>query len=104
MFFVIQEMRKQIQDCHAHNEGIALQSIKSIRTVRSFKADSEEVQRYSKALEELRVIKTRKEIYSITFGIIYKVRCSCLYKLVVLCQNKKTCSVFLSVELKKKTF
>lgn len=67
------EMRKQIQDCHAQNEGIALQSIKSIRTVRSFKAESEEMQRYNKALEELRVIKTRKDIYSITFGIIYKV-------------------------------
>lgn len=95
-------MRKQIQDCHAQNEGIALQSIKSIRTVRSFKAESEEMQRYNEALEELRVIKTRKEIYSITFGIIYKVRCSCWCKSVVWCQNKKTRSVFQSVELKKK--
>lgn len=74
LFSALQEMRKQIQDCHAQNEGIALQSLQSIRTVRSFRAEWEEVRRYNTALEEQRVIKTRKGIYSASFGLIYTVR------------------------------
>lgn len=73
-FFVKQELKNKIQDCHAENEGLALQSLELIRTVRSFKGESDEVQRYNEAVEQLCAVKRRSGIYSAMFGIIYRVR------------------------------
>lgn len=74
LFFVKQELKKTIQDCHAQNEGLALQSLELIRTVRSFKGESDEVRRYNEAVEQLCAVKRRLGIYRALFGIIYRVR------------------------------
>lgn len=72
--FVKQELKDQIQDCHAQNKDLAFQSISGIRTVRSFKAEKEELRRYNKGLDHMCAVRTRSGIYSASFGLIRRVR------------------------------
>lgn len=73
MFSVKQELKKQIQDCHAQNEGLALQTFRQIRTVRSFRGENDEMRRYSEALEQTYTLKRRSQVYSIVYGFVRKV-------------------------------
>lgn len=72
--FVKQELKKQIQDCHAKNESLALQAIKGIRTVRSFKAEKVELRKYNEALDQMSALKRRSGEYSVAFGLLRRVR------------------------------
>nr|XP_019964810.1 PREDICTED: antigen peptide transporter 2-like [Paralichthys olivaceus] len=67
------ELKDQIQDCHAQNKELASQTIGGIRTVRSFKAERDEVRRYNEALDQMRMIKRRSGIYSAVFLLIRRV-------------------------------
>lgn len=61
------ELRDQIQDCHAQNKHLALQTISGIHTVRSFKAEKDELRRFNEALDHLCAVKRRQGIYSAIF-------------------------------------
>lgn len=63
-----------MQDCHAQNKDLATQTIGQIRTVRSFKADEDELRRYSEALEHMCTIRRRSGMYSAGFGLMRRVR------------------------------
>lgn len=63
-------LKDQIQDCHAQNKDLALQTIGGIRTVRSFKGEKDEVRRYNGALDHMCAVKRRSGIYSATFLLI----------------------------------
>uniref|UniRef100_G3NJC8 Transporter associated with antigen processing, subunit type t, teleost specific n=1 Tax=Gasterosteus aculeatus aculeatus TaxID=481459 RepID=G3NJC8_GASAC len=67
---VSQELKEQIQDCQARNKELALQIIGGIRTVRSFRAEKDEMRRYNEALDQLCAVKTRADIYSSIFTLI----------------------------------
>ncbi|XP_068592929.1 antigen peptide transporter 2 isoform X2 [Cebidichthys violaceus] len=67
---VSQELKDQIQDCHAQSKDLALQTIGGIRTVRSFKAEKDELRRYNEALDHLCAVKTRSRIYSAIFTLL----------------------------------
>lgn len=73
VFSVKQELKKQIQDCHARNEGLALQTVKQIRTVRSFRGENDEMRRYEEALQQTYTLRRRSEVYSIVYGFVRKV-------------------------------
>lgn len=90
VFFVKQELKKQIQDCQARNEGLALQTLKWIRTVRSFKAEKDEVRRYNEALDQMRTLKRRSGTYSSAFSLIRRVRCTSMDCMTYL-ESKRTC-------------
>ncbi|XP_068438942.1 antigen peptide transporter 2 [Clinocottus analis] len=64
------DLKEQIQDCHAQNKELALQTFSGIRTVRSFNAEKEELRRYSAAVEHMCAVKTRTGIYSAVFLLI----------------------------------
>ncbi|XP_034427433.1 antigen peptide transporter 2 [Hippoglossus hippoglossus] len=64
------ELKDQIQDCQARNTDLASQTIGGIRTVRSFKAESEEVRRYNEALDQMSRIRSRSRVYSAVFLLI----------------------------------
>ncbi|XP_060951470.1 antigen peptide transporter 2 [Limanda limanda] len=64
------EMKDQIQDCQAQNTDLASQTIGGIRTVRSFKAESDEVRRYNEALDQMSRIRRRSRVYSSVFLLI----------------------------------
>nr|CBN81728.1 TAP2 protein [Dicentrarchus labrax] len=66
---VSKELKDQIQDCQAKNKDLASQTISGIRTVRSFKAETDELKRYNEALEQMCAIKRRSGIYSAVFGL-----------------------------------
>ncbi|XP_035527407.1 antigen peptide transporter 2 [Morone saxatilis] len=66
---VSKELKDQIQDCQAKNKDLASQTISGIRTVRSFKAETDELRRYNEALEQMCAIKRRSGIYSAVFGL-----------------------------------
>lgn len=74
VFFVEQELKDQIQDCHAQNKDLATQTVRNICTVRSFRAEKDELRRYNEALDQMCAIKTRSGIYSILFGFLRRVR------------------------------
>ncbi|KAG8008779.1 Antigen peptide transporter 2, partial [Nibea albiflora] len=61
------ELKDQMQDCHAQNKDLALQTVSGIRTVRSFKAEKEELRRYNQALDQMCAVKRRSGIYSAIF-------------------------------------
>ncbi|XP_071319668.1 antigen peptide transporter 2 isoform X2 [Trachinotus anak] len=61
------ELKDQMQDCHAQNKDLASQTIGGIRTVRSFKAEEDELRRYNEALDQMHTIKRRSGIYSAVF-------------------------------------
>lgn len=74
VFFVKQELKDQMQDCHAQNKDLAFQTIGGIRTVRSCKAENDELRRYNQALDQMCAVKTRSGIYSSVFLLIRRVR------------------------------
>uniref|UniRef100_A0A6Q2Y4U2 Transporter associated with antigen processing, subunit type t, teleost specific n=1 Tax=Esox lucius TaxID=8010 RepID=A0A6Q2Y4U2_ESOLU len=49
---------KQLQDCQAHAKELASQAVASVRTVRSFGAEQQELQRYNEALERIHLMNT----------------------------------------------
>ncbi|XP_042370254.1 antigen peptide transporter 2-like, partial [Plectropomus leopardus] len=65
-----QELKDQIQDCHAQNKDLAFQTISKIHTVRSFRAEKGELRRYNEALDQMCAVKTRSGIYSAFFCFI----------------------------------
>ncbi|XP_044035949.1 antigen peptide transporter 2 [Siniperca chuatsi] len=64
------ELKDQIQDCHAQNKDFAFQTISGIRTVRSFKAEKDELRRYNEALDQMCTVRRRSGIYSAIFLLI----------------------------------
>ncbi|XP_039991643.1 antigen peptide transporter 2 isoform X2 [Xiphias gladius] len=64
------ELKEQMQECHAKNKEMALQTISGIRTVRSFKAEKDELRRYNEALDQMCAVKRRSGIYSAVFLLI----------------------------------
>ncbi|XP_018544945.1 antigen peptide transporter 2 [Lates calcarifer] len=64
------ELKDQMQDCHAQNKDLAFQTIGGIRTVRSCKAENDELRRYNQALDQMCAVKTRSGIYSSVFLLI----------------------------------
>ncbi|XP_047464137.1 antigen peptide transporter 2 [Mugil cephalus] len=64
------ELKEQMQDCHARIKDLASETVGCIRTVRSFKAEKEELRRYQEALEQMSAINRRSGIYSAVFGFI----------------------------------
>lgn len=67
---VYTELKDQIQECHAQNKDLAFQTISKIHTVRSFKAEKDELRRYSEALDRQCAVKRRSGIYSAIFLVI----------------------------------
>ncbi|XP_062270255.1 antigen peptide transporter 2 [Platichthys flesus] len=66
-------MKDQIQDCQAQNSDLASQTIGGIRTVRSFRAESDEVRRYNKALDQMSRIRRRSRVCSAVFLLMRRV-------------------------------
>ncbi|KAM4525432.1 antigen peptide transporter 2 [Odontesthes bonariensis] len=64
------ELKDQTQECHAQNKDLASQTIGGIQTVRSFKAEKDELRRYHVALDQLGAISRRSRIYSSVFLLI----------------------------------
>ncbi|XP_074475434.1 antigen peptide transporter 2 [Sebastes fasciatus] len=64
------ELKDQIQECEAQNKDLAHQTISGIRSVRSFKAEKDELRRYTKALDHMCDVKRRSGIYSAIFLVI----------------------------------
>uniref|UniRef100_A0A3P8QYK4 Transporter associated with antigen processing, subunit type t, teleost specific n=1 Tax=Astatotilapia calliptera TaxID=8154 RepID=A0A3P8QYK4_ASTCA len=64
------ELKEQIQDCQAQNADLASQTVSGIQTVRSFKAEKDEIRRYQEALAQMRVVKRRSGIYSSVFLLV----------------------------------
>ncbi|XP_038591057.1 antigen peptide transporter 2 [Micropterus salmoides] len=64
------ELKDQLQDCLAQNKHLALQTIGGIHTVRSFKAEKDELRRYNEALDKMRTVNRRSGIYSSVFLLI----------------------------------
>lgn len=69
-FTLYKELKDQMQDCHARQKDLALQTISGIRTVRSFKAEKGELRRYHRALDQMSAISRRSGIYSVVFGFL----------------------------------
>ncbi|KAM6964438.1 antigen peptide transporter 2 [Tautogolabrus adspersus] len=65
-----QELKDQMQECQAQNKDLAFQTISKIHTVRSFKAEKQELRRYDEAVEQMSAVKTRSGIYSSAFSFI----------------------------------
>ncbi|XP_029384380.1 antigen peptide transporter 2 [Echeneis naucrates] len=61
------DLKEQMQDCQAQNKDQASQTIGGIRTVRSFKAEEDEMRRYNEALDQMCAVKRRSGIYRVTF-------------------------------------
>ncbi|KAL1264444.1 hypothetical protein QQF64_004799 [Cirrhinus molitorella] len=61
---ISQKTAKELQDCNAETTELASSVIGSMRTVRSFKAERQEHQRYEEALNRKLQVLRRKGIYS----------------------------------------
>uniref|UniRef100_A0A673VUU0 Transporter associated with antigen processing, subunit type t, teleost specific n=1 Tax=Salmo trutta TaxID=8032 RepID=A0A673VUU0_SALTR len=59
-----QEFTKQLQDCQAQIKELASQAIGAVRTVRSFRAEEKELDRYNQALERMYKVQEHKGIIS----------------------------------------
>lgn len=59
-----QDLKSQIQDCQAQTKEVASQVIEAVRTVRSFRAEEKELQRYNEALDQMFKLQKRKGIFS----------------------------------------
>nr|XP_046223856.1 antigen peptide transporter 2 [Oncorhynchus gorbuscha] len=59
-----QEFIKQLQDCQAQIKELASQAIGAVRTVRSFRAEEKELDRYNQALERMYKVQEHKGIIS----------------------------------------
>ncbi|XP_033975544.1 antigen peptide transporter 2 isoform X1 [Trematomus bernacchii] len=67
------DLKDQIQECHAQNKDLAFQTISGIRTVRSFRAEKDELRRYNEALDVMCAVKRSTGIYSAVFLLIRRV-------------------------------
>lgn len=67
-------MKTQIQDCCAHTENLALQTVSAIQVVRSFKAEEQEKRRYSEAVTQMQTLRRRQQLYSYLYGLMRRVR------------------------------
>lgn len=70
----VQTIKTQIQDCCAHTESLALQTVKGIQVVRSFRAEKHELRRYSAAVTQMQTLRIRKELYGDVYGFMRRVR------------------------------
>lgn len=70
----VQTIKTQIQDCCAQTESLALQIVRGIQVVRSFKAEKHELSRYSEAVTQMQRLRLRQEIYSNIYGFVRMVR------------------------------
>lgn len=70
----VQTIKTQIQDCCAHTESLALQTVRGIQVVRSFKAEKHELRRYSEAVTQMQMLRLRQELYSDIYGFMRVVR------------------------------
>lgn len=59
-----QKTSRELQDCMAEIEQLASSAIRSIKTVRSFRAEAQELKRYQEALDRKLKILKRKGIFS----------------------------------------
>ncbi|XP_041671892.1 antigen peptide transporter 2 isoform X2 [Cheilinus undulatus] len=64
------ELKEQIQECHAQNRDLASQIISKIHTVRSFRAEKEELRRYNTAVGQLSAVNTRSRNYGSLYSLI----------------------------------
>ncbi|XP_052467474.1 antigen peptide transporter 2 [Carassius gibelio] len=67
---ISQKIAKEIQDCNAETTELASSVIGSMKTVRSFKAEHQEQQRYEQTLNRKLQVLRRKGIYSATHLLI----------------------------------
>lgn len=70
----VQTIKTQIQDCCAHTESLALQTVKGIQVVRSFKAEKHELRRYTEAVTHMQTLRLRQELYDNIYGFMRTVR------------------------------
>ena len=68
-----QECKDQIQECLAHNNNLATQTVKGIHTVRSFRAEKVELRRYNEAVDQMCAVKRRAGIYGAVFLLVRRV-------------------------------
>ncbi|XP_013870240.1 antigen peptide transporter 2 [Austrofundulus limnaeus] len=85
------ELKEQTQECHAQNKDLASQTVSGIRTVRSFRAEKDELRRYDVALDELCAIKRRSGIYSAVHLLIRRM-VSLVIKTIMLIQARSLIS------------
>nr|XP_020513505.1 antigen peptide transporter 2-like [Labrus bergylta] len=64
------KLKDQIQECQAQNKDLATQTISKMHTVRSFKAEKDELRRYDEAVEQMTALKKKSRIYSSAFTFI----------------------------------
>eukprot|EP00066_Takifugu_rubripes_P019300 XP_011608566.1 PREDICTED: antigen peptide transporter 2-like [Takifugu rubripes] len=62
-------VKKQIQDGCAETESLALQTMKGIQVVRSFRAEQHETRRYREALARMQTLRRRKGLYGYVYGL-----------------------------------
>ncbi|KAL0984250.1 hypothetical protein UPYG_G00139050 [Umbra pygmaea] len=86
-----QEYRKQLQDCQAHTKELASQAVEAVRTVRSFRAEEMELQRYNQALERMFQVQRRKGIVS-SFHCLLRRLITVGIKVAMLFQGRKLIS------------
>ncbi|KAF7705441.1 antigen peptide transporter 2 [Silurus meridionalis] len=59
-----QKTSRELQDCQAEIEQLASSTIRSVKTVRSFRAEAQELKRYQEAMDKKLQILKRKGIFS----------------------------------------
>lgn len=69
----MQTIKKQILDGCAQTESLALQTMKRIQVVRSFRAEKHETGRYREALARMQTLRRRQQLYSYVYGLALKV-------------------------------
>ena len=74
--FMAQELKEQIQSHKAQIQGLVLQTLGSIETVRRFTAEQVELRRYNAALDQLTSLNKQSRIYSFTFTFVRRVSAS----------------------------
>lgn len=69
----VQKTSRELQDCIAEIEQLASSAIKSVKTVRSFRAEAQELKRYQEALDRKLQILKRKGIFSAVHLLLRRV-------------------------------
>ncbi|XP_034049670.1 antigen peptide transporter 2 isoform X2 [Thalassophryne amazonica] len=64
------DLKTQIQACEARVRDLALQSVSKICTVRSFRAEEDEIKRYKEGVEQTWKTKRCADIYSVVFCLM----------------------------------
>ncbi|CAN9508677.1 unnamed protein product [Ophioblennius macclurei] len=81
---ISRELKDQMQDCQARIKDQASQIIGGIQTVRSFRAEKDELSRYCRAVEQMSAVKRRSGINSIVFGLIRRLMTLALHTLMLI--------------------